>query len=127
MDLEQQIMECDDLPAAVRPALAFTTLALVAEEAARAGLDERDAGRAVHARGAVEKHVEGLRPPPGLDTLDAWARRGGVHGIITAWGTLDGQSPIYKPPVPCPSSMHAVLHWTAWYVAGSAVMEVRGE
>lgn len=119
--------ELDNLPCPTRPALTFTTVIIAADEGARSALAEVARGRGPHARGALERHLEGLLPPRDLNTPDAWARRGAVAGAIAAWGVVTDCLPVYQPPVPCPSMTHAAVHLCAWNLAAAVVTGVRYE
>ncbi len=125
MSLADDIATVDDLPPVPRPALTFATVALVAEEAALAGLDMAADGKHDRAVGAIEDHIRDMRPAEGLSTVDAWARRGAVSGVVAAWGTRIGVWPVYSGAASAPSTSHAAAHFSSWQLAAVVVMGVR--
>lgn len=127
-DPEQSMWEeLDALPPAPRPSLTFVTVIIAASEAARAGLDKVAEGKHEQAAAAVEACIRDMRPVANMDSQDAWARKGAVSGVATAWATKSGMVPQYHQPHPCPSSEHATAHFAAWQLAASTVMGVRYE
>lgn len=76
----------DSLPTPTPPALCFVQAQLMAEHAARRGLDKVTAGKHEQALLEVTKYADMIAPAAAIaDSPEGWARRGAREGIIDAW------------------------------------------